>query len=85
MLRSAPRRRPAYILLHVCVKLIFQQQVPLPLPCVNFAQIAQEAILAKSGLCAPARPVLLLALFERDGRCVQSLILLHRDILMHDY
>jgi len=25
------------------------------------------------------------ALSERDGRCVQSLIQLHRDILMHDY
>ena len=35
-----------------------------------------------SGLAGPLpRPTL----SERDGRCVQSLISLHRDLLMHDY
>jgi len=32
-------------LLKVCNKCVIQQQVPLPLPCVNFAQIAISSLI----------------------------------------
>jgi len=70
---------------HVVDRRFLQQQVPLPLPCVNFAQIARSVIPAPARRTPDRDRSYQTPLSERDGRCVQSLISLHRDQLMHDY
>jgi len=68
---------------------MFQQQVPLPLPCFNFIQITPPSLRTKTRLnlnqvkCQP--PFKPAKLFEYDGRCVQSLNKIHHDDLIRDY
>jgi len=53
---------------------LLQRQVPLPLPCVNFAQIAHVAIPWVARADPRHATILPGTLSGRDGRCVQSLI-----------
>jgi len=67
---------------------VIQRQVPLPLPCVNFAQIADVlltySIVEYTDLHSTVS-ILAYPLFGRDGRCVQNLINIHRSIMIYDY